>query len=308
VNDYDVVLLGEPLVEISTLAPFGDGVPARMGISGDVVNAAAAAVAAGASVGLLARITDDELGEAVAAKVRGLGIDDALLRRVPGQQGMYLQHSDPDGNRQFCYARIGSVGSSLSPDDVDAGLLASAGAVLASGITCALSASAREAVYAAARHSRRFVYDPNFRPRLTTAKDAADALATLAPLATLLTPSAPGEIELLLGTPEPTEALALLKKLGAAAVAVTRGSTGVLVGDGDGVREFPAVPAPEVVDQTGAGDVFAGTVTARLALGDGLDEAVRLGAAAASLAVGGRGGTGRIATLAEVLAHAGAHG
>jgi 2-dehydro-3-deoxygluconokinase len=179
--------------------------------------------------------------------------------------------------------------------------------VLAGGITCALSPSAREAVFAAARQSRRFVYDPNFRPRLTTAPAAAEALATVAPLAALVTPSAPGEIELLLGTPEPGEATARLRKLGATAVAVTRGSAGVLLTDGDGTREYPAVPAPEVVDQTGAGDVFAGTVTARLALGDSVDEAVRLGAAAASLSVGGRGGTGRIASLAEVLAHAGAH-
>jgi 2-dehydro-3-deoxygluconokinase len=61
-----------------------------------------------------------------------------------------------------------------------------------------------------------------------------------------------------------------------------------------------------VVDQTGAGDVFAGTVTARLALGDDLQDAVRLGAAAASLAVGGQGGTGFIAGLEQVRAHAGA--
>jgi 2-dehydro-3-deoxygluconokinase len=59
-----------------------------------------------------------------------------------------------------------------------------------------------------------------------------------------------------------------------------------------------------VVDQTGAGDSFAGTVTARLALGDTLLDAVRLGVAAASLSVGGLGGTGHVATLEETRAHA----
>ena len=67
----------------------------------------------------------------------------------------------------------------------------------------------------------------------------------------------------------------------------------------------PAFPAPKVVDQTGAGDVFAGTVTARLALGDDLTTAVRIGAAASSLAVGGVGGSGGIAPLDTVRAHAG---
>ena len=67
----------------------------------------------------------------------------------------------------------------------------------------------------------------------------------------------------------------------------------------------PAFPAPKLVDQTGAGDVFAGTVTARLALGDDLSTAVRIGAAASSLAVGGTGGSGGIAPLETVRAHAG---
>ncbi|TVT05271.1 sugar kinase [Amycolatopsis bartoniae] len=276
-----------------------------MGVSGDVVNAAAAAAAAGARVGLVARVTDDELGDAVATRVRQLGIDDALLRRVPGQQGMYVQYSDPDGDRQFCYARTGSVGSQLSPEDLDRDVLANAGAVLASGITCAISASARAAVLAAAEWSRRFVYDPNYRPRLTTAAEAADALRALAPFATLVTPSAPGETKALLAAPDPAAAAAALRELGARAVAVTCGSSGVHVSTAAGERWHEAVPAPEVVDQTGAGDVFAGTATARLALGDSVADAARIGAAAASLSVGGQGGTGRIAPLPEVLAHAG---
>jgi 2-dehydro-3-deoxygluconokinase len=65
-----------------------------------------------------------------------------------------------------------------------------------------------------------------------------------------------------------------------------------------------AVPAPAVVDQTGAGDAFAGTVTARLVLGDDLTTAARLAVAAASLVVGGRGGTGLVPTLDQTQAHA----
>ena len=40
---YDVIVLGEVLVEVATEAPFGDGAEARMGISGDALNVAAAA-------------------------------------------------------------------------------------------------------------------------------------------------------------------------------------------------------------------------------------------------------------------------
>jgi 2-dehydro-3-deoxygluconokinase len=307
VTAYDVIALGEPLVEVATGEPFAHGVPATLGVSGDVVNAAAAAAAAGARVAIIARVATGELGDAVVARIRALGIDDALVQRVRGQQGVYLLHSDPSGQRQFSYARAGSVGSTLSPADLDADALAAAGAVLASGITTALSTSAHDAVLAAARLTPRFVYDPNFRPRLTTSAAAAAVLAEVAPLAALLTPSSPAETGALLGTGDPAAAVVRLRELGAGAVAVTCGDRGVHVSPGTGPDRFqPAVPAPAVIDQTGAGDVFAGTVTARLALGDTLDDAVRLGAAAASLAVGGQGGTGFIADLQEVRTHAGA--
>lgn len=301
---YDVIVLGEPLVEIATLAAIGPGVPATIGVSGDAMNSAAAAAAAGASVALVARITDDELGDVVAARVRALGVDDALLHRVSGQQGMYLVHSDPSGQRQFHYARTGSAGSGLSADDLPDGVVEAAGAVLGSGITGAVSASARGTLLAAARRARRFVYDPNFRPRLTTPEPAAALLTELAPLAALVTPSAPTETAALLGVEDPVAAAVRCRELGARAVAVTCGSSGVLVDNGDRTW-VPAVPAPVVVDQTGAGDVFAGTVAARLALGDPLRHAVLLGAAAASLSVGGQGGTGHIAGVAEIRAHAG---
>jgi 2-dehydro-3-deoxygluconokinase len=77
----------------------------------------------------------------------------------------------------------------------------------------------------------------------------------------------------------------------------------VVVDAGEGPVLLPALPAPRVVDATGAGDVFAGTLAARLALGDELLDAARLGAAAASLSLGGQGGSGYVATLDEVRRH-----
>jgi 2-dehydro-3-deoxygluconokinase len=56
------------------------------------------------------------------------------------------------------------------------------------------------------------------------------------------------------------------------------------------------------VDATGAGDVLTGTVAARLALGDELDRAVRIGVAAASLSVSGLGGTGHVPVLSDSVA------
>jgi 2-dehydro-3-deoxygluconokinase len=306
---FDVVVMGEILVEVATDVAFGHGVPAQLGISGDALNVAAAAAAAGARVGLVSVLPDDDLGKAIAARIDELGISTGLLKFRTGQQGVYLVHCDPDGQREFSYARSGSVGSTLSPDDIDEAIFSSAGAVIAGGIACAISETSRAAVLKAAQVSHRFVFDPNFRPRLTSVESATAVLAEVAQRAFLVTPSFPGETSALLATSSPEEAAAKLRSLGAANVAVTCGAEGIqLDGDlADGLAEswIDAIPAPAVVDQTGAGDAFVGTLTARLVLGDSFPAAARYGAAAASLVVGGKGGTGFIPTLEQTRAHAG---
>jgi 2-dehydro-3-deoxygluconokinase len=307
-SELDVVVVGEVLVELASDEPLSYGASLALGVSGDAVNAAAAAAAAGARTAVLTRIADDELGDLIEARLVALGVDTSLVHRVEGQQGAYLVHADPTGHREFVYLRRGSAGAGLTPDDVLAAGVERAGVVLGTGVTAAISESARAALLEAARRARRFVYDPNHRPRLTTSAAAADVLREVAPYTSVVTPACPGETEALLGTDEPLAAARAALDLGATSAVVTCGERGTVVVEGPRAWRVPAVPAPALVDQTGAGDSLAGTVAGRLALGDDLLAAVRLGSAAASLALGGRGGTGRVATLEESRAHLAAHG
>jgi 2-dehydro-3-deoxygluconokinase len=292
-TDLDVLVIGEVLVEISSREPLAERAAATVDFSGDALNVACAAASAGARVALLARIPDDELGDAIVAKLRRFGVRTDTVIRGPGQHGLYLSHGDPLGGREFTYVRRGSFGSTLQPDDLDPDLLA-----------------ATALVERAAALARCFVYDPNLRLRLTTVDHAAATLARLAPHCAVVTPSWPTEAEALLGLPpgagEPT-VVDRMRALGARDVVVTRGALGSLVAAGPELTDVPVVPAPQVVDQTGAGDSMTGTLCARLAAGDGLVDAVRLGAAAASLSVGALGGTGLVPTLQQIRAHRGAH-
>ena len=288
---YDVLVVGEVLVELSADGPLRGSDRLTLSFSGDALNAAAAAAAAGASVGLLARIGDDELGDALVAHVARCGVDTALLRRVPEPNGMYIVIPDPDAVGGFVYMRRGSAGSTLEPADVEA---ARCGALVVSGIGQAISASAAAAVEHAARLVSQaggiVVYDPNFRGRLTTEAAARAAFARIAPWVSVALPSHPVETRALLGAETPDAAVAACRDLGVDDVAVTCGAEGVLVGE----LFVPAAPAPVIVDATGAGDAFAGTVAARLAIGAELVDAVRDGVAAAARSLGGRGGTGWI--------------
>jgi 2-dehydro-3-deoxygluconokinase len=297
----DVVVIGEPLVEFSAAEPLTSADTFRLSFSGDALNAAVAAAATGAHVALVTRTGEDEFGERLIAFAEAHGVDTRWMRRGPGHSGAYAVGADPVGERAFAYMRSGSAASRLSPADVAAAPVATAGAVLLTGITAALSESCAATVVAAAEEARgAVVYDPNFRGRLTTPEAAREILAKVAPHAALVTPSCPADSVALLGTADPGEAAEACLRLGAAAAAVTRGADGVYVASAGGRTTVPAVPATEIVDATGAGDAFAGVVTARLAMGASLVDALRAGTAAASVSLAGQGGTGRVATAAEI--------
>ncbi len=305
-QSFDVVVVGEPLVQLTSRESLRDGVPLALGFSGDALNSAAAAAAAGARTALVALVPDDELGDAMVARISELGVSTDLLQRVPGQHGVYLQHADPSGERAFTYVRSGSAASQITPADLPMAALRDARVVVASGVTCAVSATAFATVLAAARAAHTFVYDPNWRPRLVDARDAALHLADLAPMAALVTPAWPVEAQALLGDAagHPSAACTELRRLGARAVALTRGPLGVLLDDGEDQHDVPAVKPPRLVDQTGAGDVLTGTIAGRLALGDDLLTAARLAVAAAALSLQGAGGTGYLPSQAETRAAA----
>ncbi len=299
--DPEVVVIGEPLVEFSASEPLTGADTFHLSFSGDALNAAVAAAATGVRVALVTRTGEDEFGDRLVAFAAAYGIDTRWMWRGPGPSGAYAVGADPDGERAFAYLRSGSAASRLSPADVAASPVATAGAVLLSGITAALSDSCAAAVVAAAETARgTVVYDPNFRGRLTNPAAARTVLARVAPYAALLTPSCPADTTALLDTADHVRAAAACLALGAAAAAVTRGPAGVHLATREGGADVAAVPAGRVVDATGAGDAFAGVLTARLARGASLTDAVRGASAAASLSLAGQGGTGRVATAAEI--------
>ncbi|MFC3849897.1 ribokinase [Corynebacterium hansenii] len=127
-----------------------------------------------------------------------------------------------------------------------------------------------------------------------------------------------------------TEAWEVLRKLGAAegirrgdivtqidalleycaSVVISMGDEGSVyaraeVDGGDGIvwhQPSLKVPAEEIVDTTGAGDAFAGTIAAELARGGTAERAVALGTAAGSLAVRSLGATSSYADQATLEA------
>jgi 2-dehydro-3-deoxygluconokinase len=307
VTEPDVIVLGEPMLELSAAESLETATDFHVSFSGDALNAAAASASAGAATALVSRVGDDEIGSRLLRYAAQLGVDASLVRRGPGPTGAYLVGADPEGDRDFVYLRSGSAASMMTPDDLAAVPLDRPTVLLVSGIAMALSDGVAATVVEAARRvvaaGGAVVYDPNYRRRLVDSETARGHLRELAPLVTVAVPSCPADTEVLLGTSDAEIAARRLIELGARSAVVTRGSRGALLYDQGSVVEVPAIPAPRVHDTTGAGDVFAGTLAAGLVRGPLTVELVRTASAAAALSLAGQGGTGRLATAAEVSAY-----
>ncbi|QOZ50575.1 sugar kinase [Bradyrhizobium sp. CCBAU 53338] len=92
------------------------------------------------------------------------------------------------------------------------------------------------------------------------------------------------------GIADDSEALKRLAQLTSGFLAATRGPRGTIwLNEAGALEETPAFPV-EAVDTLGAGDVFHGAFTLRLAEGCGVREALRFGAAAAALKCTRHGG------------------
>ncbi|HYY10048.1 MAG TPA: sugar kinase, partial [Kineosporiaceae bacterium] len=251
-------------------------------VGGAESNVAISLARLGGAATWIGRVGDDELGDLVLTALRGEGVDVRHAVRDPGAPtGLMVKSRRTSTVGRVAYYRKGSAGSRLEPADLPVDVLRAAGVLHVTGITPALSASARAATFAAAEEARAagvpVSLDVNHRSALWSAEEAGAVLADLAGRTDVLF-TGDDEAELLGATGSPEQMVEHLAALGPAQVVLKRGSRGALaLLDGDLVQ-VPAFPVA-VVDAVGAGDAFVGGYLAELLLG--ADPATRLRTAAA---------------------------
>jgi 2-dehydro-3-deoxygluconokinase len=284
----DIVALGEPLFEFANL-PGTDRY--QQGFGGDTSNFACAAARVGARTAYLSRVGDDEFGRQLIGLWQREGIDASAVEiDAEAPTGAYFISQSAAGH-VFTYRRAGSAASRMRFTEGFRARVASARWLHVSGISQAIGTDACDTVFEAiafAREHRIPVgFDLNYRPRLWPAARArAIAIATL-DSTELFLPSI-DEAQALFGISDPHALIEWSHRHGAKQVAVKMGPNGALVSDGASVVEVPGLKV-EVVDATGAGDCFAGVLTARLVAGDPLAQAARAACVAAALSITGHG-------------------
>jgi 2-dehydro-3-deoxygluconokinase len=281
----DILSLGEPLWEMSAI-PTEPG-KFTHGFGGDTLNFCVAAARQGASVQYITRVGDDPFGEEIRALCKREGIDNSRVQldELTSTGGYFIHHAN--GKHSFSYARGGSAATKLAPGDIDPQAVAQAQFVHSSGITQAISQSARTAVQTLFREARTAgvstAYDPNVRSRLWTLSEAREATAEILPLTDYFFPSIEDAVALS-GSEDHDTIFRWAHAAGASVIVLKLGADGVKISQGAGADAMQMASFPiDVVDTTGAGDAFAGAMVARLVHGDALVDAVRYANAAAAI-------------------------
>ena len=281
----DILSLGEPMWEMNAI-PAEPG-KYLLGYGGDTANFCVAAARQGASVGYITRVGADKFGDGLRDLWQREGVDCAQVTvDEQASTGGYFVHHGPAGH-QFSYARAGSAATQLAPSDIDVVAVERAQFVHASGITQAISATARAAALTLFREARAVgvstAFDANYRARLWTVTEAQAALADILPVTDFFFPSLE-DATALSGSSNEDVIFRWAHSLGAQVVLLKLGADGVRISQGAGADVMQMASYPiDAVDATGAGDCFAGAMIARMVMGDMLLDAVRYANAAAAL-------------------------
>jgi ribokinase len=248
---------------------------------GKGANQAVAAARLGASVSMVGMVGNDLHAPVALALMTSAGVDVSRVGVAPGATGLAVVSVADDGENTIVV--IPGTNEEMGADAVhrSASIISSAAIVVLQG---EIPAAGIEA--AAALCAGRLVL--NLAPviavnRATILK--ADPLVVNEHEAVLvlaqLDPEAPTGLS-------DTDLMARLKASGCASVVMTVGARGALCAVG---AEILVIPSPHVVavDSSGAGDAFVGAMSAVLASGQTLLEAVSIAVRVGAFAVQGRG-------------------
>lgn len=187
-----VVTLGETLALLTSEQP-GPLRHARsltVGIAGAESNLAIGVRRLGVAAAWLGRVGGDELGRMIHSSLAGQHVATTALVDPTAPTGLILKERRTSTRTRVRYYRAGSAGSQLCPADLDEATIAAARVLHITGITAALSDTARNALLAATElasvHRTAISLDLNYRRALWSPEQARAVLRELVSRADIL--------------------------------------------------------------------------------------------------------------------------
>ncbi|PPG64121.1 ribokinase [Rathayibacter sp. AY2B7] len=241
---------------------------------GKGANQAAAAARAGARTTFHACVGSDSDGEILRSRLAEAGVDVEGIRDVDRPTGTALVLVTPDGENSIV----------VSPGANDALDLAFIDASVNDWSPADLLVLNLESPIWSVEHAARLAEDRGVRVLLNAAPAASVHRRTLV----LCDPLVVNEHEARILLEDEVSSFSDLAlrflEIGVRSVVITLGAAGAVFGENHHVQEVSA-HAVDVIDTTGAGDAFVGSLACELAGGSSLQEAVRFASAVAAVSV-----------------------
>jgi adenosine kinase len=275
--------------------------PATESSGGSAANTIVGVASFGARAAFVGKVKDDELGKTFAHDIRAarVAFDSKPATDGPSTARCYIMVT-PDGERTM-NTFLGAA-QDLKPTDIDEAAIASAGVVYLEGYLWD-PPQAKQAFVKAAdiahKHGRRVAL--TLSDAFCVDRYRGEFLDLIRKGTVDIIFANEHELHSLYETSDFDTAARALQKDAKLAV-VTRSAKGCMVISGEGMEAVNAVPVEQVVDVTGAGDLFAAGFLVGLARGVDHRTAARLGGLAAAEViqhVGARPGVSLKALAAE---------
>ncbi|MFZ4382113.1 MAG: adenosine kinase [Sandarakinorhabdus sp.] len=254
--------------------------PGRQISGGSAANTVAGAAGLGVRTAFVGRVADDQLGEFFTHDIRAAGVHFATAPATGGRPtGRCLIVVTPDGERTM-NTYLGAC-QELDAADLDAELVAASGILYLEGYLWD-PAAPRAAMQAAIRQAREAGNKVAF-----TLSDVFCVTGHRGDFRDLLSSHVDimfgneNEVKSLYQTDDLDAAMAELAKHACITV-VTRSEKGAVVVGGGHRYEVAGEKVAQVVDTTGAGDLFAGGFLAGLVQGRSLPDCARMGCISAA--------------------------
>ncbi|MGL4256966.1 MAG: sugar kinase [Microbacterium sp.] len=271
----------------------GDGVggwehlgSGRVDTGGAESNTAIGLSRLGTPVTWLGRVGDDALGRRVAGDLRSEGVHVVAVVDPEAPTGLMLKSAPRAGSTVVDYYRRGSAGSRLAPGDLERVDFAGSGILHVTGVTLALSDSARATVHEAVARARAagalVSFAVNHRSKLWPGDEARHEYERVIAAADIVFAS-DDEARMLRSGADAGALAAALAETGPAEVVVTLGADGAVASIDGAIHRVAAEPITPV-DTVGAGDAFAAGYLAERLAGEGAHRRLRTAALAGAFA------------------------
>ena len=312
---YDVVTLGEVLIDFACTATDDEGYPVMAAHPGGApANFLAAINKFGGKTAIIAKVGTDTFGKLLKGTLDNIGVDTkGLICTDDFFTTLAFVTFDAFGEREFAFSRKPGADTRLSIDEIDLTLIDEA-SVFHFGTLSLTDDPARDATYKAVEYAKSkgklITYDPNLRKPLWKDLDEAKVQMLWGLGKADIVKISDDEVDFLFGLSPEQGAAHILENFDVKLVFVTCGAKGCVYANRNARGFVPALEGLKVIDTCGAGDIFGGSAVWKILnmgvkpeeLTDAqLKEIVRFACASAGLSTERSGGISSVPDMEAVL-------